>query len=291
VPGLIAICAIWGTTWAVIQVGLRGIPPFSGVALRFAIAGSLLLGFALARRVPLGRQRHEKRIWLVNGLTSFSLSYGIVYWAEQWVPSGLTAILFAVYPLVIALLGHFFLPDERLDARKLVGVLLGFGGIGVIFSEDLTAIAGESVLLGSLVMLLSPVAAAVGSLVVKRWGGAIHPLSLTSIPMLLTGALVGLVAVGVERDATWSVDAGSIGALFYLAVVGSGVSFSIYFWLLQHLPATRLALIAYISPILAVFIGVWRGEPLTGRMLLGAAIVLAGVALAAIRRRPGRTSG
>jgi drug/metabolite transporter (DMT)-like permease len=267
----------------VIQVGLRGIPPFTGVALRFTIAGRLLLALALIRRVPLGRQPHEKWLWLANGLTSFSISYGIVYWAEQWVPSGLTAVLFAIYPLVIAIMAHFFLPGEALTRRKLIGVAIGFGGIGVIFSEDLTAIAGEGVMLGSVVMLLSPVAAAVGSLVVKRWGAKVHPLSITSVPMLITGALVGLLAAGVENTAEIDLNAGSVAALFYLAVIGSAVSFTLYFWLLQHFPATRLALIAYICPILAVAIGVLRGEPLTGRMLLGAAVVLGGVALAARR--------
>jgi len=237
----------------VIQVGLRGIPPFTGVALRFTIAGLLLLALALNRRVPLGRQPHEKWLWLANGLT------------------------------VIAIMAHFFLPGEALTRRKLIGVAIGFGGIGVIFSEDLTAIAGEGVMLGSVVMLLSPVAAAVGSLVVKRWGAKVHPLSITSVPMLITGALVGLLAAGVENTADIDLNAGSVAALFYLAVIGSAVSFTLYFWLLQHFPATRLALIAYICPILAVAIGVLRGEPLTGRMLLGAAVVLGGVALAARR--------
>lgn len=278
---LATLCVIWGTTWSVIQVGLRGIPPFTGVALRFTLAGLLLLTLARMRGVRLGRQPHEKWLWLANGLTSFSISYGIVYWAEQWVPSGLTAVLFAIYPLLIAILAHFFLPAEPLDRRKLIGALIGFGGIGVIFSEDLTTIAGPGVVLGSLVMLLSPLAAATGSLVVKRWGAAVHPLSITSVPMLITGAVVGSVALAVEDSQRIELNPASLSALFYLAVVGSALAFSLYFWLLQHMPATRLALIAYICPILAVAIGVMRGEPLTARMLLGAAIVIGGVALAA----------
>ena len=92
--------AIWGTTWAAIRVGLSGVPPFTGAALRFAIAGTLLLALALLRRVPLGRTRREWWMWLVNGTLSFGASYGTVYWAEQWLPSGLASVIFATFPLL-----------------------------------------------------------------------------------------------------------------------------------------------------------------------------------------------
>ena len=97
-----------------IQVGLEGVPPFTGVALRFALAGGLLLAVARARGIPLGKRRHEHRLWWANGMLGFALAYGIVYWSEQWVPSGLAAVLWAVYPLIISIMAHFFLPAERL---------------------------------------------------------------------------------------------------------------------------------------------------------------------------------
>jgi drug/metabolite transporter (DMT)-like permease len=271
---------IWGTTWSVIQVGLEGIPPFTGVSVRFAISGALLLGLAYARGIRLGASRRERHLWWINGSMSFAVAYGVVYWAEQWVPSGLAAVLFAVYPLFVAILAHFVLPAEPLKLREVLGVLIGFGGVGVIFSEDLAALGGPQVAVGALVMLLSPLASAGGSVAVKRWGGDIHPFSLAAVPMLVASAVTAVPAVGLERGREISLDAVSVGALLYLAIVGSAVTFSLYFWLLSHLPAKRLALIAYVIPIIAVGVGVARGEPLTLRMLIGAAGVVAGVAIA-----------
>ncbi len=284
----VLLCIIWGTTWSVIAVGLRGVPPFSGVAIRFAFAGAALLLLARIRGLSLGRSRVERRLWLVNALLAFCVSYGVVYWAEQWVPSGLVAVLFATYPVFLALLAHLVLPDERLSWPELVGVLVAFAGVGVIFSTDFTALGGRQVAIASAVCLLSPLAAAISSVAVKRWGGAIHPISLSAMPMLLCGAVMGVVAAATERDRAFSWDASSISALFYLAIFGSAVTFTLYYWLLSHLPAKRMSLIAYVIPVVAVTIGTLRGEPVTPRVLLGAGVVLAGVAATIhIQSRPG----
>jgi drug/metabolite transporter (DMT)-like permease len=269
-----------------IQVGLTGIPPFTGVALRFAIAGGLLVALARVRGVRLGATRTERRLWLANGALSFAGSYGVVYWAEQWVPSGLAAVLFAIYPLVVALLAHFFLPAESLHAREVLGVLIGFCGVGVIFSEDLAALGGPAVAWGAAVMLISPVVSAAGSVAVKRWGAGIHAFSLASVPMLVGAAIMAVPALALERDRTLSWTPPAIFALLYLTLAGSALTFSLYYWLLLQLPAKRLALIAYVIPILAVAIGVLRGEPLTGRILAGSLGVVLGVALA-VQRPPG----
>jgi drug/metabolite transporter (DMT)-like permease len=275
------LCLIWGTTWSVIQIGLEGIPPFTGVSLRFLLAGTLLVGLALARGIRLGRSRTERGLWLATGLLSFAGSYGVVYWAEQWIPSGLAAVLFAVYPLLVAILAHAVLPDERVRLREVLGVIVGFAGVAVIFSEDLTALGGAKVRVGAAVMLLSPLVSAVGSVAVKRWGGGISALSLASVPMLLGALVMAVPALALERDLPLTLDRRSVLALLYLAIAGSAVTFSLYFWLLERLPAKRVALIAYVIPVIAVALGVLRGEPLTPRILAGAACVVLGVFLAA----------
>jgi len=274
------LCLIWGTTWAVIQIGLQGIPPFTGVALRFAIAAVLLLTLARIMRIRLGGRPHEKMLWLVNGLCSFVVSYGVVYWSEQWVPSGLAAVLFATYPLFIALIGHFILPSEPLTQREAVSILLGFVGVGVIFMEDFSALGGRQVAVASAVMLLSPLSAALGSICVKRWGKGIHTFSVTAVPMALTAVVMGAMALLFERGREVTFNAVSVSALFYLAILGSAVTFSLYYWLLSRMPVKRLALITYVIPMVAVFIGVLRGEPLTAHVLAGSALVIFGVALA-----------
>jgi drug/metabolite transporter (DMT)-like permease len=287
-----ALCLIWGSTWSVIQIGLRGIPPFTGVALRFAIAGGLLLILARVQRVRMGRLRRERWLWLVNGTLAFSASYAVVYWAEQWVPSGLVSVLFATYPLFVALLGHFALPGESLTRPETVGALLGFAGVGVIFSEDLARLGGQGVAVAAAVMLLSPLVSAVATVAVKRWGAGVHHYSLSAVPMTMTAVIMGAVALGVERDRPVVWDGVSISALLYLAIGGSAVTFSLYYWLLAHLPAKRLALIAFIIPLEAVLIGGLRGEPLTLKIVAGSALVIGGVFLAvhrfSRRRSPAR---
>jgi drug/metabolite transporter (DMT)-like permease len=278
---------IWGTTWAAIQIGLQGLPPFTGVALRFTLAGGLLLALALSLGVRLGRGRREVSLWLLNGLLSFCISYSVVYWSEQYIPSGLAAVLFATYPLFVAALAHVLLPDERLGPSALAGMLFGFAGVAVIFSDDLRLLGGDEVRRAARVMLVAPLASAVASVAVKRWGGGIHPLSLSAVPMLLAGAVMGVVASVVERGAPVVFDMRSVGALLYLAVLGSAVTFTAYYWLLARVAATRVALISYLIPIVAVAVGaLLLDEPLRPRLLAGSALVVAGIVIVSRARRP-----
>jgi drug/metabolite transporter (DMT)-like permease len=284
----ILLTIIWGTTWAAVRIGVEGIPPLTGVALRFLIAGTLLYVIGRARGVVFGRAPHEKFLWVTNGLLSFVASYVIIYWAEQYVPSGLGSVLWATFPLILALLAHRWLPGERLHAAKLGGILLGFAGIAVIYSEDFSTLGGPMVLVGSVVMLLSPAASAVSNVLVKRRGAAVHPLSISAIPMLISAGVTGLMALVFERDRPVVFDATSVGALLYLAVFGSAVTFGLFYWLLARHSATRLSMIAYGSPLIAVVVGTFfLDEPLTPRLAAGALLVLLGVFLAVRARRPG----
>jgi drug/metabolite transporter (DMT)-like permease len=285
IGGFLLLTLIWGTTWAAIRVGLQGVAPFTGVAVRFAIAGTLLLALAPALGVRLGRGRHEKALWLVNGLLSFCLSYAVIYWSEQHIPSGLAAVLFATNPLFVAALAHVLLPGERLTAAALAGLLLGFAGVAVIFSDDLSLLGGPQVRQAALVMLSSPLVSAMAMVAVKRWGRDVHPLSLSAVPMLVAAVVVGTAALLFERHRPLALDARSVGALLYLAILGSAVTFSIYYWLLARVSATRLALMSYLIPIVAVGVGaLLLAEPLRPRVVAGAALVLAGVVVVNRRR-------
>ena len=276
--GFLLLTVIWGTTWAVIRIGLVGVPPFTGVALRFALAGVLLVALAPSLGVRLGRAPRERVLWVANGVLSFCLSYSAVYWSEQYLPSGLAAVLFATYPLFIAALAHFLLPGERLRRGAALGMALGFAGVAVIFSDDLSLLGGEAVRRAALVMLVAPLVSALASVLVKRWGSGVHPLSLAAVPMLLAGVVMGAVAFLVERHVPLVFDVRSVGALLYLAILGSAVTFTIYYWLLANMSATRLALMSYLIPIVAVAVGALVfDEPLRPRLLAGSALVLVGV--------------
>jgi drug/metabolite transporter (DMT)-like permease len=275
---------IWGTTWAAIRIGLTGIPPITGVALRFAIASTILLVMAPLFKVRFGRSPVERRLWILNALCSFCASYGIVYWAEQWIPSGLTSVIFATMPLFVALLAHVALPGERLTEKSLIGVVLGFGGVALIFSEDFALLGGPMAATASVVLLISPLLSAVASVAIKKWGREIHPISISAVPMGMAAGVMGALAFAVEGDTPPVFDAVSVGALLYLAVLGSAVTFSLYFWLLTHVEATKMSLIAYTAPVVAVSVGALAfDEPLTWRILVGSGLVIGGVAMAVHR--------
>lgn len=278
---LAALVLIWGTTWAAIRVSLRGLPPLTGVAVRFAIASVALLALARVFGVGLGGGRRAWLVWIVNALCTFCLSYSILYWAEQWVPSGLSAVLFATFPLFVALLAHFVLPGERLTWMGSLGILLGFAGVAVIFSEDFDKLIGPKVAFASAVLLLCPIFSSLGSVSVKKWGAGMHPMATAAVPMGLTALFLTPVALVSEADRAVHLTPGPVLAVLYLALVGSAVPFTLYFSLLKRLRATQLSLINYAVPVVAVIIGaLFMHEPVTLRVVLGAGLVTLGVAVA-----------
>ncbi len=236
-------------------------------------------------KVRLGAERHEKTLWLVNGVLFFSVSYGVVYWSEQYVPSGLASILFATFPLLVTLFAHVLLPGEPLRPRAGAGAVVAFVGIMVIFSEDLAKLGGPRTGTAAAVLLLSPLVSSISSVFVKKWGARIHPISLAAIPMAIATVVMTGMALLFERGRPIAWTRASIGSLAYLALFGSALTFTLYYWLLRHVPASRVALIAYATPVIAVVIGVvFLHEPLTSRLLFGGALVVSGVAFSARSR-------
>jgi drug/metabolite transporter (DMT)-like permease len=285
---LALLTVIWGTTWAAIAISLRGFPPFTGVALRFAVAAVLLATYSRALGIPLTADNARHR-WLrvLHALLTFCASYGIIFWAEQWVPSGLAAVLFATFPLMVTVMAHFALPGERMTTAVMVGVVTGFAGIALIFGEDFELLGGSVVAFASLVMLLSPFAGAIVSVSVKKWGPGMHPIPFNASAMILAAGIMGVIAVVAEHDRSIAVEAGPVAALIYMAVAGTAVTFPLYFWLLDYMEARQLALIGYGTPVVALFIGAaFMGEPMTVRAWVGSAMVVIGVAVASQTRRP-----
>ncbi len=277
----VLLILIWGTTWSVIRVSLDGIPPFAGVSIRFALAALILWAVARAKGVRLSGPG-TLWLWPMQALLAFSISYGVVYWAEQWVPSGLVSVLYSTLPMFVALFAFVVLPDERLGGWGLAGVLIGFSGVAVIFSDDLGVLADAQVRRAALVVLLAPLGNAVAQVSVKRWGHGVHALSLTAPPMAMTGVLFAVLAWIFERDRDFAFGTGPVLATLYLAIAGSAITFSLFFWLLKHVSATRMSMIAYAVPVVAVTVGTWwLDEPLTARMAAGSALVIAGVAFVA----------
>ena len=277
------LTGIWGTTWGGVRISLDGYPPLLGVSLRFAIASLVLFFLAWRWRVSMRPNRRLLGLWLVQASCAFGLSYGLVYWAEQWVPSGLVAVLFSTLPLFVNLFAFPFLPAERLDGFGWIGLVAGFAGVAVIFSDDLAALGGSQVRLAAMVVMLSPVAAGLAQVVVKRWGRDVHSLVIVAPPMMMSAISMALLSFWLEREHEIAGGLWPTVAVFYLALCGSALTFTLFFWLLQHVTAIRVSLIAFGTPVVAVIVGtLFLDEPLTVRMVLGALMVISGVAFVAV---------
>jgi drug/metabolite transporter (DMT)-like permease len=281
------LCLIWGSTWIVIKQGLADLPPLSSAGARFALAALLmcLLAPVLARRE--GGAAPPAWLWVAVGTLNFAISYALVYQAETVLPSGLVSLLWSVFPLLMAASGHWFLPGERLTPRRLLGFLLGFLGVFVLFRADVQALGPRAVAAGAL-LLLSPLVSAVGQTLVKRHGQGASSVLMNRNAMLLGAALL-LLAAGVgERGAPVAWTPTALFSIGYLAAVGTVLAFGLYFWILRYAPSYRVSLIAYVTPAIALTLGsLVGGEPFAGTTLAGSALVLLGVVLV-VRRLPGR---
>lgn len=285
------LCLIWGSTWLVIRAGLRDLPPFTSASVRFAVAALVMGAAAPALSVREGGARPSLAISLVSGTLNVGISYGLVYWSETVLPSGLVSVLWSVFPMMMAVCAHRYLPGERLNGLQWLGFAAGFCGVAVLFATDLAAVGPGAVSAG-LILLLSPAVSAVGTTYVKLHGGGTSSVLLNRNGFAIGSALLLVAALASERGAALRWSAAALGSIAYLALVGTVVAFGIYFWLLRYAPAYKLSLIAYVVPAIALTLGTLLGEePLGWHTALGTGLVLAGVgAVYAGRRRPETSS-
>jgi drug/metabolite transporter (DMT)-like permease len=267
------LVVVWSSTWVAIKFGLEDCPPLLGAGLRFAAAGLLLLAIAAVRRAPL---RTDWRLAGVLALFPFALAYGLVYWGEQSVPSGLAAVLFGALPLYTALLGAAVLPDAPLRRRVVAGIALAIAGLGLAFAET----AGSE-LAGAAALALAPVAGSVGAVSIKRRGGRLDPVVLNGWGMLAGGVALLGASASSERWAGVRWTAESIASIAYLAVIGSALAFVAMTVLLRHVSAQAVSFVYLVLPFGALAFGAaLYGEALSPRALGGAALVSSGLLVA-----------
>ncbi|MFN0058565.1 MAG: DMT family transporter [Planctomycetota bacterium] len=281
------LCAAWGSTWIVIAGGLSDLPPLTSAGARFVLAGIAMAIVAAWLGRHEGGASPPARLWVAVGTLNFAVSYGIVYYTETLLPSGLVSLLWGIFPMMVAFSSHYLVPGERLSSMQWLGFLAGLVGLVLLFFTDLRGFGAEG-MPAALILLLSPLASVVGNTLTKLHGGGVNSLALNRNGMLLGAALLCGAAAIFERDAKaeWTTDA--ILSIVYLALVGTVLTFGLYFWLLRSVHAHRLSLISYITPVIALFLGwFFRNEPITRHTLMGAACVLCGVVLVA---RGGRKS-
>jgi drug/metabolite transporter (DMT)-like permease len=274
------LCAIWGSTWIVIKTGLRDLPVLTSAAARFSVAALAFVLIAPLLHRREGGTAPPPWLSLVMGMLNFAISYGIVYTVEAVIPSGLTSVLWAVFPMMTAMLAHVWLPGERLRGRQWLGFSVGLGGVAVLFATDLRGIGPAALAAGGL-LLLSPLSSAAGQVVLKRHGKDVSATLLNRNGMLVAAVALWLVALPLERQSDAVLTGTAIASVAYLAIVGTVVSFGTYYWLLRYVSASRLSLIAYVTPAIALWLG-WAvgSEPLAGSTIAGSALILLGIALA-----------
>jgi len=275
------VCVIWGTTYFGIRVSLETMPPALMGGLRWTIAGVLLVGYLLVR----GEQLPTRDRWGGITLMAFlmlGLGNGGVVVAEQWVPSGLAAVLVASSPFWMSAVEACLRDGERLTAKTLVGLAVGFGGILVLVWPELSvgSAGSRNFLLGVAALQIASFGWSLGSAYSRRHAREDNLLGTTALQMLAGGLM--MTSVGTLRG-EWSdlsFTTRSATALVYLSTLGAIGGFVAYTYALRHLEVSFVSLYAYINPIIAVALGVvFLGEPFNGRIAIAAVLVLAGVAI------------
>lgn len=274
------LCVVWSSTWLAIKVGLYDLPPLSFVAIRFAVAIVALLAVSIGRKRLLPTRRSDFAVLAFTGILMFAINYALLFWGELHVSSGLAAVIQASIPIFGMVLAHWMLPDEPLRWQRLAGALIAIVGVAVICAR-LLSFNGWLAFLGGLGITVGAASAAFSNVWLKARQIDLAPSMLAAwqmifgtIPLLVLAFIVD----GNPAHLHWSRQA--IFCLLYLALVGSALTFILLYWLMPRMTVTKLQTISLITPPGAIALG-WAlgGERLSVWSLLGAAFVLAGVAM------------
>ena len=283
------LCAIWGSTWLVIKIGLQYLPPFRFAGWRIALACLVLVPFAFRRSNarPNGR---ELRYMALAGFLQIGLFYALTFTAQQWIESGLSALLFATFPICAGVFAHYLLPNEPLTRRTLAAAGLGLVGVALIqgpaVSRALQADFAALVRGGGLI-LAAAIVSAWASVLVKKHLGKVDPIFNVWAETLVGAAFLLPLAALVERGIPSQWTPSAVGSLVYLAVLGTAVTFVGLFWLIKRVPISVVSTIPLVDTVIAVALGaLFLHERLPARALAGGALILLGVFLATRGGRP-----
>lgn len=281
VAAFIALYTVWGSTYLAIRVAVETMPPFLMAGARFVIAGALLYAFMRFRGTERPTLLHWKNS-AISGTLLLLGGNGLVVWAEQYVASGLAALIIAIVPLWIALLDWARPHGERPSAKNLLGIAIGFGGVILLVMGQGKDIHGAGIHIGGVIALLSAcILWAWGSLFMKYNARPASPLLGVGMQMLCGGVtqlIVGLARGELAHTDFHAFSDRSVFAFIYLIAIGAWVGFSAYIWLLQVCSPSLVATYAYVNPIVAVFLGWWLlDEHLNAQTIVAAAVIVVGV--------------
>ena len=288
VAAFVTLCVVWSSTWLAIKIGLGDLPPVSFAGIRFLIAFVVLLAVSIGRVSLLPETRADWLLLAATGVMMFAVNYGLLFWGELHVSSGLAAILQATIPVTGMFFAHWFIPEEPLRWKQLAGAALAISGVALICGHLFEG--GILAFWGGLGIAMGGTGAAFATVLLKRRALQLAPAMIAAWQMIF-GA-VPLVSLGLFLDGNplrfhWN--ARAILCLLYLAVIGSSLTFILLYWLLPRIPVNKLQTISLITPPGAVMLG-WLvgGETFSLWALLGGALVLAGVWMIFQRAGPDR---
>jgi drug/metabolite transporter (DMT)-like permease len=285
------VCIVWGTTYLAIRIALDTIPPLLLTGSRFTVAGLIMLLVSRLRGESLPRDFRTLANLAFVGFLLVAVGNFAVVWAEQWVPSGLAALLVATAPFWMAIIEAFRAGGERLNTQGTIGMLIGFGGVAMLVTPGggAGAIWSTAFLLGALAIQIGGIGWQYGSAHSKYKIKGVPLLASSGLQMLFGGVMVTVVGFAAGEAPRFALTPKTFAALAYLTLFGSVLAYSAYVYALAHMRTTHTALYAYVNPVVAVFLG-WLilNEPLTWMSVVAMVIILAGVALVqtSTRKKP-----
>jgi len=278
---------VWGSTFLAIRIGVHEVPPFLFAAMRFLVAGLVLYGWRIARGDPSPTQRQWMSAFLL-ALLIFVFDYGLLFWAEQRVPSGVAAVMLATIPVFMALSEILFLRTQRLTVRLSLALLIGVGGVAVLMSRGLNLGGAPIDRAGAIALIFAAISWSVASALTRKLPLPESKTMSSGAQMLAGGVLLALASAALGEFRKFHPVEVSVGAwlsLIYLIVFGSIIAFTAYVWLIHHESPTKVGTYAYVNPVVAVIVGYFLGgEALGLRTILGTALVLISVLVIATTR-------
>jgi len=284
---------VWGTTYLAIRVGVREVPPFLLAAIRFLIAGGILFGWMIAR----GERSPTTRQWMaasVIAILIFVLDYGLLFWAEQRVPSGVAAVMLATIPVFMALSEIVLLRMQRLTARLTTALLIGIGGVVVLMSRSLNLAGAPIDKMGAIALIVASISWSLASVLTRKLTLPPSKVMSSGAQMLAGGVFLALTAAALGEFHSFhplAVSREAWLALLYLIVAGSIIAFTAYVWLIHHESPTKVGTYAYVNPVVAVLVGYFLGgEALGLRTIVGTLFVLTSVVVITTTRAESSTA-
>lgn len=272
------IYVVWGSSYLVTSIGVHRLPPLLFAGIRFIVAGVALTAIARARGGRISVDATDMKQLLVMALLSIVVSNGFNVWALQWVPSGQAALLNVTSSFWIAIFGLFGVRGQPIDRRTAIGLALGFlGTLAIVWPREGLSTAHFVPQLGILVGCMGWAA---GTIYFRNAAKALDILAFTGLQMFMGGTMLTMAGFGLGEHHQWTWSATGILSMAYLIVFSSCLAYTAYAWLTQHTTPARVATYGYVNPAIATLLGWWvLREQLTGVMLAGMAVILAGVVL------------